>query len=820
MRKYILLLLTSILLTVACKSQNIKKKNATTASFFAYYNTLFNSKQALEKELSDRNKNYKDDFYAPYIQILKFDKQEIIEDTFGADYFRESNTPSSHQSSKAPTLDIVETKAIKAIEKYSVQKGGVEKNKEIFNAHLLLAQARLYKEKYYEALDALDYIFTKMSDDKRIDLAKIYQGYIYSKVQDYNRAEEIFSELKSKKLKKEYKRLFSIYYAEMLLAAGKKEQAVEELEEAFINNKNREIKSRIAFLRGQILTNLGRNKEARESFAAAYKYSNDFEFEVKSQVELAKTFSEKDNYEEAKKYIENIGKKGTYGSRKNEFYYALGLTANKAGKYDEAQEYFRKATKEKISDPQVRGLTFYEIGKFYLDRNDYISAGAYYDSALAVMNYEPTKVELSKATKSIKDISKNYYLIKKNDSILALTKMSEAEKNTFFSKYINSLKEKEQKLKLEKRRAERNKVFDNTDYTSNSIFAKTGNSSTFQDFSTNTGKNTFYFANQNNISRGQSEFKKIWGNRSLVDNWRFSAQTSSIQDVKNESMGTSSAPNPRRFEVLYYIEQLPTETSEIYSLKKARDTASLGLGRMYKDYFNNKVLATKTLYDLVEQNPENEVKLQALYRIFSMNYENNPKDAERAKQIILTEFPNTSYAEFVKNPKSNNFSKKSSETEKLYKQAFDLYKENQFEKSKEIIAQAIQNYPKDGLIPKFELLDAFNSGKTAGKEVMILQLKQIALNYEKTDEGIKAKKLLKYLKSDLDLDEENSSQKSIENQINSNSDFENDMSNVKETENNQQHNNLPNSKKPNSNNYIPIDSDQVLLPRENSKKSK
>jgi hypothetical protein len=27
-----------------------------------------------------------------------------------------------------------------------------------------------------------------------------------------------------------------------------------------------------------------------------------------------------------------ISKKGTYGSRKNEFYYALGLMANKAGK--------------------------------------------------------------------------------------------------------------------------------------------------------------------------------------------------------------------------------------------------------------------------------------------------------------------------------------------------------------------------------------------------------------------------------------------------------------------------------------------------------
>jgi hypothetical protein len=38
----------------------------------------------------------------------------------------------------------------------------------------------------------------------------------------------------------------------------------------------------------------------------------------------------------------------------------------------------------------------------------------------------------------------------------------------------------------------------------------------------------------------------------------------------------------------------------------------------------------------------------------------------------------------------------------------------------------------------------FNSGKSSGKEVMILQLEQIALNYSKTPEGIKAKEMLNY----------------------------------------------------------------------------
>ena len=66
--------------------------------------------------------------------------------------------------------------------------------------------------------------------------------------------------------------------------------------------------------------------------------------------------------------------------------------ANKAGKKEEAKAYFAQSLKEKISDPQIRGLNYFEIGKAYFEDSDYLAAGAYYDSALAVMNYEPSKI--------------------------------------------------------------------------------------------------------------------------------------------------------------------------------------------------------------------------------------------------------------------------------------------------------------------------------------------------------------------------------------------------------------------------------------------
>ena len=776
MRKYLLIIL-AIFSVAACNPRTKKKKTKSGPinRFMTFHNTLFNSREAFLAEMESRDKSHIDNFYDPYISVYTTednisDIQNGMSSNAGNDTDMDAprglrsnqnfsgNFSSSQPNKKGATaLQITEAKALKTISKYSVLVSGVEKNKKIFDAYMLLAKARMYQGKYLESLDALSYIFNTMSKDKRLPLAKIYQAANYSKMKEYYRADEVFRDLEEDpkiKLSREQLRILKVYQADNFLKWGKKELAAEVLEDAFTYNKNRKTKSRIAFLRGQILAGLGKKSEARESFAAAYKYANSYEFEVKSQIEIAKTFDGKaDSYDEAMAYLDKIAKKGTYASRKNELYYASGLVAASATKDSIADSFFRKALKEKQSDPQIRGLTYSELAKKYFAKDDYLTAGIYYDSALAVMTYKPEKDRLTELTANIKKLSKNYYIVKKNDSILALTKMTDAEKRDYFTKYIDKIKQKEAAAELEKRKAERSKGFDNSDYNANSIFANNStDSNSFQNFGINTGGSTFYFANSNNIPRGENAFRQVWGSRTLQDNWRYSAKAATIEDMKNEALGIANVPDPRRLEPEFYIEKIPTSKQELANLKKQRDTASLGMGRMYENFFGNTKLATKTLYDLVDSKPDEETDLMALYNIFIFNYEKNPADAERAKQIILQKYPYTSYAEFVKNPKSKDFNKSTESVEKLYADAYKLYLTEKYAESSAMIDKAIADNPKDALVPKFYLLNAYNSGKTAGKEIMILQLEQIALNYGNTPEGKKAKDLLKFLKSDVKLE--------------------------------------------------------------------
>lgn len=776
MRKYLLIIL-AIFSVAACNPRTKKKKTKSGPinRFMTFHNTLFNSREAFLAEMESRDKSHIDNFYDPYISVYTTednisDIQNGMSSNAGNDIDMDAprglrsnqnfsgNFSSSQPNKKGATaLQISEAKALKTISKYSVLVSGVEKNKKIFDAYMLLAKARMYQGKYLESLDALSYIFNTMSKDKRLPLAKIYQAANYSKMKEYYRADEVFRDLEEDpkiKLSREQLRILKVYQADNFLKWGKKELAAEVLEDAFTYNKNRKTKSRIAFLRGQILAGLGKKSEARESFAAAYKYANSYEFEVKSQIEIAKTFDGKaDSYDEAMAYLDKIAKKGTYASRKNELYYASGLVAASATKDSIADSFFRKALKEKQSDPQIRGLTYSELAKKYFAKDDYLTAGIYYDSALAVMTYKPEKDRLTELTANIKKLSKNYYIVKKNDSILALTKMTDAEKRDYFTKYIDKIKQKEAAAELEKRKAERSKGFDNSDYNANSIFANNStDSNSFQNFGINTGGSTFYFANSNNIPRGENAFRQVWGSRTLQDNWRYSAKAATIEDMKNEALGIANVPDPRRLEPEFYIEKIPTSKQELDNLKKQRDTASLGMGRMYENFFGNTKLATKTLYDLVDSKPDEETDLMALYNIFIFNYEKNPADAERAKHIILQKYPYTSYAEFVKNPKSKDFNKSTESVEKLYADAYKLYLTEKYAESSAMIDKAIADNPKDALVPKFYLLNAYNSGKTAGKEIMILQLEQIALNYGNTPEGKKAKDLLKFLKSDVKLE--------------------------------------------------------------------
>ena len=275
MKKNIFLFLGLVLVGIACSTKKNTFIRRSYHNFTTYYNTLFNGKEALKNEVIKNNKNHNDNFHEGYIEVFPENSMETDSVISKPLMFLGGVEEDSPQDSSP--FQKAERKAQKAIEKHSMVFGGRERNKEIFKAYILLVQARIYQGKLFEATEAIEQLYSLMPDDKRLPLAKIYEGLVFSKMKDYFRAENIFSALdKDPNLSKEYRKLLNVYYADNLLYSNRKREAVERLDIALNLYKSRNVKSRIAYLKGQILAELGRKEEARASFTQAYKYAGNF----------------------------------------------------------------------------------------------------------------------------------------------------------------------------------------------------------------------------------------------------------------------------------------------------------------------------------------------------------------------------------------------------------------------------------------------------------------------------------------------------------------------------------------------------------------
>src|SRR5690606_12036650 len=117
-------------------------------------------------------------------------------------------------------------------------------------------------------------------------------------------------------------------------------------------------------------------------------------------------------------------------------------------------------------------------------------------------------------------------IAKHNDSILSLVAMNDAERTTFFEKYIEKLKKEDElkaKLAAEKAEKEANKQINPNNDLTGSKFNPNPNaikSSSMMPPSGLDNQSTFYFYNPVTVSYGVKEFQKKWGTRKHDGNWR------------------------------------------------------------------------------------------------------------------------------------------------------------------------------------------------------------------------------------------------------------------------------------------------------------
>mgnify|MGYP005989067977 FL=1 len=723
-------------------SCSVKKDAFINRNFHALttkYNILFNGEQAYLKGLEEIESKHEDNFWKRLqIEPISFDENKIVVPVLqpGTGF----NENEEEEVENLTSFDKAEEKAVKAIQKHSMNIDGYEKNRQIDDAYLLLGKSRYYTQRFIPAIESFNYIIVNYPNADLISETKIWRAKTNIRLDNEKLAIESL------------KFLLEVEENEEELPDGIREQAhtamamayqktdtiqkvIKHLTAASKIFKNKEQSARNMFVLGQIYSELNHKDSARvvfnklaESKKAPYKYR------IRANIEMAKN-TENDSASivvlaRLKKLIRNSDNRKFL----NALYYQAGVLEVGRNKIANAIDYFKESIAAKTNSNYQKTYAYEGLGNIAFDQENYVLAGSYYDSVLQVTSKEFDQEKrirrIRRKNKGLTTLRKYEEVVKNNDSILRLVAMTTDERTVFFENYIAKIKKEDEENKQQLLNAQN--------------FGSSFGGGSSVNNSSNKGK--WYFYNTQALGFGKSEFQRVWGTRPLEDNWRLSDR-STITTNGVEETSTESIVN-KRYVLATYLNEIPTDKTVIATLTEDRNDALYKLGLIYKEQFKNTSLAIKNLERVQKEQTTKELELPISYHLYQVYKSIDDKEkSNRYKAIILNKYPETTFAQIILNPNEKlKEGKKEDAVLEKYKEIYYIFKENKFEEVVKEIDSFLPTISNSNLIPKFALLKALSIGKYESKEAYKKALQFVAVSYATKEEGVKAKEILNQLK--------------------------------------------------------------------------
>ena len=715
-----------IFLVFGCSTKKDSFINRKYHSISTEYNVLYNGHLALEDGLAALNANYDDNYWEVLpIEPLKIDELALPGMKGDAD-------------SSPQEFDRAEEKAVKAIQKHSMLIARQERNSQIDAAYLLLGRSRYYSQRFVPAIEAFNYILINYPRADLIDQTRIWQAKTNIRLQNEEMAIETLSILLDKEtLKSKDREDANTAIAMAYAKTDSLEQVVKHLNLAVLTDNNKEQTARNLFILGQLYR--GKNKIDSSNIAfrkiidlkkAPYKYV------IHAHIEQAKNVSNKEDAIAMVKELQKLIKDRYNREYLDELYFRL---AEITLEDDEnlALEYYKLGIQASNTDNFQKELTYESVGNIYFDKAEFSTAGAYYDSVLQISKDDNTKRirSLKRKRNNLEEVIIYEAIAQRNDSILNVVAMSNDEQLAFFTNHI-------EKLKAEDKRKKELEQIQQINAGANMLGL--GNNQTTK----STGK--WYFYNTQASGYGQQEFRNIWGNRPLQDNWRISDKMQiNAGNINATIVTTTQIDQSKKYELPYYFEMVPSDPQVIDSISAERNGAYYKLGIIYEGQFKETDLAILRLEKLLTFSPSEELSLPAKYHLYKLYNTLNNNKALVYKNDITTNYSESRYAKIILNPKEviNEDAASSSETE--YAAIYYEYEEEKFESVIEKSTIAIGKYEGQQIVPKFELLKSYAIGKKDGILAFKEALEFIVANYPNTEEGKKALEVLQTINSKI-----------------------------------------------------------------------
>ncbi|PTX60401.1 protein involved in gliding motility SprE [Kordia periserrulae] len=707
------------ILLFSCSTKKDTFINRNWHSVTTKYNVLFNGKVAFEEGREALMNAYIDNYW----EILPVERMEVLDDL---------TLPG--QGGKNPNFKKAEEKAVKAIQKHSMDIKGRQRNPQMDEAYLLLGKARYFDQRFIPALEAFNYTIGEYPNSDKINQAKIWREKTHLRLEN-----EEFAIANLKRLLK-FEELEDQEYADANAVLGQayinlkhKDSAVQVMKRAAASTKIREEQGRYNYIIGQLFNDLGYKDSANIAFDKVIDLNRKSPrvYMINAEIQKLRNVDlDTANKEEFFEKLTDLAEDRENRPFLDKIYRQLAEYHLAQDSLELAEEYFNKSLRKVRTDRYLKSLDYENIAALRFDEANYKAAGKYYDSTLLNLEKNTRKFRrIEKKRANLDDVIAYEDVAKVNDSILQLVNFSEEERTAYFQKYIDELKaaEEEQK-KLEE---EKQAIVDNE-------FASSRDNK-----GPRNGSDEFYFYNQTTVAYGKNEFRKKWGDRALEDNWRLSDKNT-IKKTDNAVAGAAGkdAATKDIYAVAFYTDKIPTDEKVIDSIGKERNFAYYQLGLIYKEKFKEYELAAKRLERLLENNPEEKLILPSKYNLYKIYVLlEQPNKAEQWKNDILNNHGSSRYAQILRNPQEVIASDENS-PESLYAKTYKKFVAQEFEAALNDAEKYIRQFTGEQIVPKFEMLKATIIGRLDGYTAYKDALNYVALNYPNDEEGKRAQQLV------------------------------------------------------------------------------
>jgi hypothetical protein len=177
-------------------------------------------------------------------------------------------------------------------------------------------------------------------------------------------------------------------------------------------------------------------------------------------------------------------------------------------------------------------------------------------------------------------------------------------------------------------------------------------------------------------------------------------------------------------------------------MARERNLANYQLGVIYKEKFFENQLAADRLETLLISKPEERLILPAKYNLYKIYQTLNPSKAELYKNDIISNYPNTRYAQILSGTISEGSDLVQTPSE-IYKGIYKQFENQEYVALLETIEKSLSQFSGDELIPKFELLKASAIGKLKGLDEYKKAINYVFVTYPDTPEAKQADDILK-----------------------------------------------------------------------------